>query len=50
MMTAVDTGVVVDILEPDPVHGSIFLELPRRALREGSVAARERNPALKIDA
>ena len=41
MITAVDTNVLVDILEPDPVHGRASLSLLRRAMREGSVVACE---------
>jgi predicted nucleic acid-binding protein len=41
MITAVDTNVLVDILEPDPVHGPASREALRRCLREGSVVACE---------
>jgi hypothetical protein len=41
MITAVDTNVLVDILEPDPVHGPGSREALRRCLREGSVVACE---------
>ena len=41
MITAVDTNVLVDILEPDPVHGEKSLTLLKRAMREGSVVACE---------
>jgi len=39
MITAVDTNILVDILEPDPVHGPASREALRRCLREGSVVA-----------
>jgi predicted nucleic acid-binding protein len=39
MITAVDTNVLVDILEPDPVHGSRSKEALKRCLREGVVVA-----------
>jgi predicted nucleic acid-binding protein len=41
MITAVDTNVLIDVLEPDPVHGRESLELLKRAMREGSVVACE---------
>ena len=41
MITAVDTNVLIDVLEPDPVHGRGSLDLLRRAMREGSVVACE---------
>lgn len=41
MITAVDTNVLVDVLEPDPVHGLGSLALLKRAIREGSVVACE---------
>ncbi len=41
MITAVDTNVIIDVLEPDPVHGEASLGLLRRALHEGSVVACE---------
>ncbi len=41
MITAVDTNVLVDVLEPDPVHGRGSLDLLKRAIREGSVVACE---------
>ena len=41
MITAVNTNVLIDVLEPDPVHGRGSLDLPRRAMREGSVVACE---------
>ncbi|MGM0663630.1 MAG: type II toxin-antitoxin system VapC family toxin [Thermodesulfobacteriota bacterium] len=41
MITAVDTNVLVDILEPDPVHGNTSLMLLKQAMHEGSVVACE---------
>jgi predicted nucleic acid-binding protein len=41
MITAVDTNVLVDVLEPDPVHGTNSLALLKRAMREGNVVACE---------
>ena len=41
MITAVDTNILVDVLEPDPVHGRGSLALLKRAIREGSVVACE---------
>jgi len=41
MITALDTDVLIDILEPDPTHGNASLGLLRRAMREGSVVACE---------
>lgn len=41
MITAVDTNVLVDILEPDPVHGRNSLNLLRKAMQEGSIVACE---------
>ena len=41
MITAVDTNVLVDVLEPDPVHGRDSLARLKRAIREGSVVACE---------
>lgn len=41
MITAVDTNVLIDILEPDPVHGRTSLRLLRRAMHQGAVAACE---------
>jgi predicted nucleic acid-binding protein len=41
MITAVDTNVLVDVLEPDPVHGRKSLNLLKRAMREGTVVACE---------
>ncbi len=39
MITAVDTSILIDILEPDPVHGSTSREALRTSLREGTVVA-----------
>lgn len=41
MITAVDTNILIDILEPDPVHGPTSRDLLKRAFREGSVVACE---------
>ena len=41
MITAVDTNILIDILEPDPIHGPTSQDLLRRAFREGSVVACE---------
>jgi predicted nucleic acid-binding protein len=41
MITAVDTNVLIDVLEPDPVHGRNSLDLLKRAMREGNVVACE---------
>jgi predicted nucleic acid-binding protein len=41
MITAVDTNVLIDILEPDPVHGVRSKEALKKCLREGAVAACE---------
>ncbi len=41
MITAVDTNILVDILEPDPAHGPSSREALKRCLREGSVVASE---------
>jgi predicted nucleic acid-binding protein len=41
MITAVDTNVLIDVLEPDPVHGRGSLDLLKRAMREGSVVVCE---------
>jgi len=41
MITAVDTNVLIDVLEPDPVHGRASLDLLRRATLEGSIVACE---------
>jgi len=39
MITAVDTNVLVDVLEADPVHGEASRAALKRCLREGSIAA-----------
>ncbi|ETW98758.1 MAG: hypothetical protein ETSY1_17505 [Candidatus Entotheonella factor] len=39
MITAVDTSVIIDILEPDPVYGPMSREALRTCLREGTVVA-----------
>ena len=39
MITAVDSNILIDILEPDPVHGLRSKEALKRCLREGSVVA-----------
>ena len=39
MITAVDTSIIIDVLEPDPDHGPSSREALRRCLREGSVVA-----------
>jgi hypothetical protein len=41
MITAVDTNVLIDILEPDPIHGRASLNLLRRAMGQGAVVACE---------
>ena len=41
MITALDSNVLIDILEPDPEHGPASREALRRCLREGSVVACE---------
>ena len=41
MITAVDTNILIDILEPDPTHGKASLDLLRKAMREGSAVACE---------
>ena len=41
MITAVDTNVLIDILEPDPVKGRTSLSLLRRAMHQGAVVACE---------
>ena len=37
MITAVDTNILIDILEPDPVFGRASAVVLKQALREGSV-------------
>ncbi len=39
MITAVDSSIMIDILEPDPEHGPASREVLRRCLREGSIVA-----------
>ena len=39
MITAVDSSVIIDVLEPDPDHGPGSREALRRCLREGSMVA-----------
>jgi predicted nucleic acid-binding protein len=39
MITAVDTNILVDILEPDPIYGTLSKELFKQCLREGLVVA-----------
>ena len=39
MITAVDTNIIIDVLEPDPEHGPGSREALRRCLREGSLLA-----------
>ena len=39
MITGVDTNVIVDVLEPDPVHGSASRDALARCLGEGTVLA-----------
>ncbi|NOZ85657.1 MAG: type II toxin-antitoxin system VapC family toxin [Deltaproteobacteria bacterium] len=41
MIIAVDTNILIDILEPDPVHGPASREVLRRCLSEGAVVACE---------
>ncbi len=41
MITAVDTNILIDILEPDPDHGPASRDALKRCLREGSVVACE---------
>lgn len=41
MITAVDTNILIDILEPDPVYGLASKEALKRCLREGVVVACE---------
>ncbi len=41
MITAVDTNILIDILEPDPTYGRASGEILKRALREGAVVACE---------
>ena len=39
MITAVDTNVLVDVLEPDPRHGAASADALTRCLAEGAVVA-----------
>jgi hypothetical protein len=39
MITAVDTNILVDILEPDPIYGTMSKELFKQCLKEGLVVA-----------
>ncbi len=41
MITAIDTNILIDILEPDPVFGPPSREVLKRCLLEGSVIACE---------
>jgi len=41
MITAVDTSILIDILEPDPVYGPTSKDSLKRCLREGSILACE---------
>ena len=41
MVTAVDTNILIDILEPDPVYGLTSKEALKKCLREGAVVACE---------
>ena len=41
MITAIDTNILIDILEPDPSFGPASREALRRCLQEGSVVACE---------
>jgi predicted nucleic acid-binding protein len=41
LITAVDTNVIIDILEPDPHHGPASREALRRCMREGALVACE---------
>jgi len=41
MITAVDTNILIDILEPDPVYGPSSKEALKRCLHEGTVVACE---------
>ena len=41
MITAVDTNILIDILEPDPIHGPASREMLRTCLREGALVACE---------
>lgn len=39
MITAVDTNILIDILEPDPVHGVRSKQALQKCLKEGAVVA-----------
>jgi predicted nucleic acid-binding protein len=39
VITAVDSSIIIDVLEPDPEHGPSSREALRRCLREGSMVA-----------
>ena len=39
MIRAVDSSIIIDVLEPDPEHGPGSWEALRRCLREGSMVA-----------
>jgi len=39
MITAVDTNILIDVFEPDPVYGQPSKEILRQCLHEGSVVA-----------
>ena len=41
MITTIDTNILIDILEPDPVFGQASKQALRRCLQEGSVIACE---------
>lgn len=41
MITAVDTNILIDILEPDPIHGPASKDALKRSLRQGAVVACE---------
>jgi predicted nucleic acid-binding protein len=39
VITAIDSSIIIDVLEPDPEHGPGSREALRRCLREGSMMA-----------
>ena len=39
MITAIDSSIIIDVLEPDPEHGPASREALQRCLREGSMVA-----------
>jgi len=39
VITAVDSSIIIDVLEPDPEHGPASRKALRRCLREGSMVA-----------